>query len=242
MIDTCQANTMYTKFYSPNILATGSSEISQSSYSHHADSDVGVAVIDRYTYYNLDFLETHVQSPSSKTTLGQLFDSYDPKKMHSDAGVRYDLFKGGEEGARGRLLMDFFGNVQNVEVDESAVGDMGNETEWREDLLALGRKIAELKVREGVELDEDDKSHLAQNKNSKTKENSNLTTRSGTTNTENTKSNIPIRKIGAQKVVTDQEGWWGKKAVGAAALAGCMGVWALGSWLEGGGGLVGSGA
>lgn len=33
MIDTCQANTMYTKFYSPNILATGSSEIHQNSYS-----------------------------------------------------------------------------------------------------------------------------------------------------------------------------------------------------------------
>ena len=45
MIDTCQANTMYSKFYSPNILATGSSEIDQSSYSHHADQDVGVAVI-----------------------------------------------------------------------------------------------------------------------------------------------------------------------------------------------------
>lgn len=33
MIDTCQANTMYTKFYSPNILATGSSQIHENSYS-----------------------------------------------------------------------------------------------------------------------------------------------------------------------------------------------------------------
>jgi GPI-anchor transamidase subunit K len=33
MIDTCQANTMFSKFYSPNILATGSSEIHESSYS-----------------------------------------------------------------------------------------------------------------------------------------------------------------------------------------------------------------
>jgi len=33
MIDTCQANTMYSKFYSPNILATGSSEIEENSYS-----------------------------------------------------------------------------------------------------------------------------------------------------------------------------------------------------------------
>lgn len=33
MIDTCQANTMYSKLYSPNILATGSSELDESSYS-----------------------------------------------------------------------------------------------------------------------------------------------------------------------------------------------------------------
>jgi phosphatidylinositol glycan class K len=33
MIDTCQANTMYSKLYSPNILATGSSELDENSYS-----------------------------------------------------------------------------------------------------------------------------------------------------------------------------------------------------------------
>jgi phosphatidylinositol glycan class K len=33
MIDTCQANTMYTKIHSPNILATGSSKLKESSYS-----------------------------------------------------------------------------------------------------------------------------------------------------------------------------------------------------------------
>jgi len=33
MIDTCQANTMYSKLYSPNILASGSSELDESSYS-----------------------------------------------------------------------------------------------------------------------------------------------------------------------------------------------------------------
>ncbi len=33
MIDTCQATTMYSKFYSPNILATGSSQLGENSYS-----------------------------------------------------------------------------------------------------------------------------------------------------------------------------------------------------------------
>lgn len=201
MIDTCQANTMYSKFYSPNIIATGSSEIDQSSYSHHADNDVGVAVIDRYTYYNLDFLETQVREPGSKKTLGDLFDSYDEAKIHSHPGVRWDLFPGGEQGGRERLLMDFFGNVQNVEVDKIA-----NDTEWKEDLLALGKKIAEL--RESTESAE---------KNS--------------TSSATPLESPPTRKIRAAKVEEDNS-WWGKKAVGAWALAGCSLLWLAGTYLE----------
>jgi len=204
MIDTCQANTMYSKFYSPNIIATGSSEIDQSSYSHHADNDVGVAVIDRYTYYNLDFLETQVREPSSKMTLGDLFDSYDESKIHSHPGVRWDLFPGDEQGGRERLVMDFFGNVQNVEVDNA-----GNETEWKEDLLLLGKKIAEL--RERTEAQE------AAEKN--------------TTIPDAILGSQPSRKIGAAKVQVD-ENWWGKKAIGAWALAGCSLVWLAGTYLE----------
>ena len=138
MIDTCQANTMYSKFYSPNIIATGSSEIDQSSYSHHADNDVGVAVIDRYTYYNLDFLETHIRDPSSKLKLADLFDSYDEAKIHSHPGVSYQGFPGGEQAGRDRLVMDFFGNVQNVEVDGRGEA---NETAWKEDLIQLEKMI-----------------------------------------------------------------------------------------------------
>jgi glycosylphosphatidylinositol transamidase (GPIT) subunit GPI8 len=142
MIDTCQANTMYSKLYSPNIIATGSSELDQSSYSHHADNDIGVAVIDRYTYYNLEFLETEVRDTSSKKTVGDLFDSYTYEKIHSHAGVRYDLFRGGAEAARKRLVTDFFGNVQNVEVDS-----VQNTTALEEDILSLSRTIAALHKR-----------------------------------------------------------------------------------------------
>ena len=201
MIDTCQANTMYSKFYSPNIIATGSSEIDQSSYSHHADNDVGVAVIDRYTYYNLDFLETEVREPSSKKTVGDLFDSYDDEKIHSHAGVRYDLFPGGEKVARERLLMDFFGNVQNVEVDGGK-----NDTEWREDLLLLGKKIVSLRER-AEEAD----------KNASRKANA--------------PAELSATRLKAAKVEIDN-GWWGKKIVGAWALVGCTLAWVAGTYLE----------
>ncbi|CAG8797347.1 21652_t:CDS:2 [Gigaspora margarita] len=111
MIDTCQANTMYSQIYSPNILSTGSSKLGENSYSHHMDTDIGVAVIDRFTYYNLEFLEKI--DMQSKSTLQDLFDSYDPSLIHSTPGVRSDLFRRPLDKV---LVTDFFGSVQNVEL------------------------------------------------------------------------------------------------------------------------------
>ncbi|KAI1121492.1 peptidase C13 family-domain-containing protein [Nemania abortiva] len=206
MIDTCQANTMYSKLYSPNIIATGSSELDQSSYSHHADNDVGVAVIDRYTYYNLEFLESEVRDLSSKKTVGDLFDSYTYEKIHSNAGVRYDLFPGGADVARSRLLTDFFGNIQNVEVDGAKNSTVDDE------MLALSRTIARLRAM----ADQEDQ----EAKNSTTP-----------TNAENTESR-PRKRVQLAKSLTD-DNWWSKKVVGATTLAGCAALWTLGSYLEG---------
>ena len=134
LIDTCQANTMYSALYSPGVLATGSSARDQSSYSHHADQDVGVAVIDRWTYFYLEFLETYLNSTSSDVRLGELFDYPTFERVHSDAGVRYDLFQGGEKAAREKRVLDFFGNVQGVEVE---AGLRAAQSEWKKDLGAL---------------------------------------------------------------------------------------------------------
>ena len=138
MVDTCQANTMYRHFYSPGIVATGSSEEDESSYSHHADNDVGVAVIDRWTYYVLEFLETQVTSPTSNKTLGDLFDSYDVEKIHSRPGVRWDLFPGNESSGRSRRVVDFFGNVQGVEIPS---GNSSAQADHQKDLDALKKLI-----------------------------------------------------------------------------------------------------
>jgi len=204
MIDTCQANTMYSKLYSPNIIATGSSELDQSSYSHHADNDIGVAVIDRYTYYNLEFLESEVRDTSSKKTVGDLFDSYTYEKIHSHAGVRYDLFRGGAEAARSRLLTDFFGNVQNVEVDGA------KNTTTEQDLISLSKTIAALHKKA-----EEEEAALKQN--STTAPKAKLSSQ---------------RKIQSTKPLTD-DNWWTKKIYGATALAGCALLWGVGSFFEG---------
>lgn len=114
MIDTCQANSMFERFYSPNILAVGSSKVDESSYSHHSDLDLGVAVIDRFTYYTLDFLERI--DKNSDVTMDKLFAEYTFENVHSTPGIRTDLFHRNVSEVR---LTDFFGNVQNMEVDSA---------------------------------------------------------------------------------------------------------------------------
>ena len=210
MIDTCQANTMYSRFYSPNIIATGSSEIDQSSYSHHADNDVGVAVIDRYTYYNLDFLETQVTEPNSKLTLGNLFDSYDESKIHSHPGVRWDLFPGGEHRGRERLVMDFFGNVQNVEI-EGGTGAGANESEWKADLMRLGEILRRRKQLEN---------QTDVGKSEASSEQALLADR----------DLPPQRYVGAAKV--EIASGWGQRAMGASLLLGCALIWGGASWFD----------
>ncbi|EPE06565.1 gpi-anchor transamidase precursor [Ophiostoma piceae UAMH 11346] len=223
MIDTCQANTMYSRLYSPNIIATGSSELDQSSYSHHADNDVGVAVIDRYTYYNLEFLESQVRDLGSKKTVGDLFDSYDYEKIHSHAGVRYDLFRGGAPEARSRLVTDFFGNVQNVEVDG---GENKNST-LEEDLLALSKTIAELRKR-ADEQEAVEEASGAKQGNASSAPGKKTSASSSSSSTSHASAPNTIQSA---KPLTD-DNWWTKKVVGASTLAGCGLLWGLSSYLE----------
>lgn len=84
MIDTCQAASMYEKFYSPNILAVASSLVGEDSLSHHVDPAIGVYIIDRWIWtifwvqlgcsrpYPFHFTDTHIMhwnfSKKSKRT------------------------------------------------------------------------------------------------------------------------------------------------------------------------------
>lgn len=90
MIDTCQAASMYEKFYSPNILAVASSLVGEDSLSHHVDPAIGVYIIDRYTYYALEFLE-RVQ-PNSKATMGEFLTVCPKRVCISTVGIRRDLY------------------------------------------------------------------------------------------------------------------------------------------------------
>ena len=84
--------------------------------------DIGVAVIDRFTYYTLDFLEKIDRD--SKETMDKLFAEYTFENVHSHPGIRTDLFK---RNVSEVLLTDFFGNVQNVVVDDVNMELLENE-------------------------------------------------------------------------------------------------------------------
>ncbi|KAL5522350.1 GPI8 [Sanghuangporus baumii] len=109
MIDTCQANTMYSKIYSPNILATGSSELAENSYSYENDNDIGVAVIDSFTHHILQFMEGI--NKTSHASMQDLFSTFDHRLIKSHAGVRADRFRRPLNEVR---ITDFLGGVAHV--------------------------------------------------------------------------------------------------------------------------------
>ncbi|WFD30268.1 deoxyhypusine synthase [Malassezia sp. CBS 17886] len=111
MADTCQAMTLAQHIYSPNVLAVGSSLKGQNSYSYHVDKDLGVPLIDRYTHSVLDFME-HVDRASNRT-LQDLFGSLDARFIHSDPGIRADMY---HRNLSDVPVTDFFGSVAQVEL------------------------------------------------------------------------------------------------------------------------------
>merc|ERR1719154_1031707 len=111
MIDTCQAASMFQKFYSPNILSVASSLVGEDSLSHHVDPAIGVYIIDRYTYYALEFLER--VTPDSKKTMGEFL-----RVCISTVGTRTDLFRRDPNKVP---ITDFFGSVRRVEVSDNFV-------------------------------------------------------------------------------------------------------------------------
>ncbi|ESS30216.1 peptidase c13 family protein [Toxoplasma gondii VEG] len=90
--ETCQGSTLLDAMATAGVLGLASSGPKESSYSHHADGFLGVAVIDRWTYYTLQFFEKSVRDASSSATFEQLMNSYSRKQLLSTASVRTELF------------------------------------------------------------------------------------------------------------------------------------------------------
>ncbi|CAH8503769.1 unnamed protein product [Schistosoma margrebowiei] len=109
IVDTCQAESMGKLFYSPNVVAIGSSAIGEESLSLHSDREIGTYVSDRYSYYAFQFLES--VTPSSKRTLYDFSQLCSFSLCQSTVITRSDLFR---RDIRRVLVTDFFGSVRHI--------------------------------------------------------------------------------------------------------------------------------
>uniref|UniRef100_A0A8B9HAW2 GPI-anchor transamidase n=1 Tax=Astyanax mexicanus TaxID=7994 RepID=A0A8B9HAW2_ASTMX len=116
IIDTCQGASMYERFYSPNIMALASSQVGEDSLSHQPDLAIGVHLMDRYTFYLLEFLEDI--HPASQANMNDLFKVCPKSQCVSTPGHRTDLFLRDPGSV---LITDFFGSVRKVEITREAI-------------------------------------------------------------------------------------------------------------------------
>ncbi|XP_065125726.1 GPI-anchor transamidase [Paramisgurnus dabryanus] len=119
IIDTCQGASMYERFYSPNIMALASSQVGEDSLSHQPDLAIGVHLMDKYTFYLLEFLEE--VHPASQANMNDLFKVCPPSKCVSTPGHRTDLF---QRDPGSVLITDFFGSVRKVEITKETINLM----------------------------------------------------------------------------------------------------------------------
>ncbi|PON46079.1 GPI-anchor transamidase [Parasponia andersonii] len=129
MVDTCQAATLFSQLQSPGVLASGSSMKGENSYSHHLDSDVGVSVVDRFTYYTLVFFER--LNMYDNASLSSLFKSYNPSLLMSTAYYRTDLYQRHLEEVP---VTNFFGSVMETIHTDSAYKALSRKTSGRADI------------------------------------------------------------------------------------------------------------
>lgn len=124
MVDTCQAATLFSQLQSPGVLTIGSSMKGENSYSHHLDSDVGVSVVDRFTFYTLAFFER--LNIYDNAPLSSLFGSYNPSTLMSTAYYRTDLY---QRQLQEVPVTNFFGSVmETIHTDSSYRALSGRES------------------------------------------------------------------------------------------------------------------
>jgi phosphatidylinositol glycan class K len=90
--DTCRAASLHNEFYSPNVLAVGSSQERQSSYSKHGDTILGTSVIDRFSYYSASFINQTLRNrANSSLTISDFTKRFDFEMLMSNISYRTDL-------------------------------------------------------------------------------------------------------------------------------------------------------
>jgi GPI-anchor transamidase subunit K len=114
LADTCQAFTLGNQLQDiPNVYFIGSSLVHENSYAHHTNRDLGLAVIERYTFALMEFLQRRKDSLDGLTLSQALVDHLDFRHQRAHVGVLQTL------GTR---------PLQEVELQEFLAAPTTNET------------------------------------------------------------------------------------------------------------------
>ncbi|PNH06692.1 GPI-anchor transamidase [Tetrabaena socialis] len=112
IVETCQAATLLQRISAPNVTSVACSQKGQQSLSHKSDGELGLSLIDRFTYQTLAFFER--MDISSTATLDDLFRTYSYDLMESHFSYR---MADTARTPRDVRLTDFFGSVADVRTD-----------------------------------------------------------------------------------------------------------------------------
>jgi phosphatidylinositol glycan class K len=106
--DTCQAFTLGDKMDAPNVTVIGSSLRGESSYAHHSDADLGLSVIERYTFAFTEYVASKGMKGSLQQTMVDPY-SFEQQRAHVGASDKLSTRKLNEVP-----LSDFFHNVAST--------------------------------------------------------------------------------------------------------------------------------
>ena len=92
--------------YTEGFVGFASSKVGEDSLSHHVDHDLGVYMVDRFTYHLLEFLEKI--EPDSKELLSTMKRVCPPSLCISTPVNKFDLLKPRRQ--KSAKVVDFFGS------------------------------------------------------------------------------------------------------------------------------------
>jgi len=110
IVDTCQAQSMIRSAYSAGFVGFASSKVGEDSLSHHVDLELGVYMVDRFTYHLLEFLETI--APNAAKKLSEMAKVCPTAQCISTPVNRFELLA--PKRRQTAKVTDFFGSERKM--------------------------------------------------------------------------------------------------------------------------------
>lgn len=148
IVDTCQAQSMIRSAYSEGFVGFASSRVGEDSLSHHVDPELGVYMVDRYTYHLLEFMES--VSPNSAKKLSEVKKVCPTQQCISTPVNRFELLKADRRSSA--KVTDFFGSERKMIPLTTKATAKVNMKETREDSVP-SQVIKSLSVAEIIALE-----------------------------------------------------------------------------------------